>query len=62
MPIHSYIKSYRMQSAARLLRETKVRITEISLKVGYANPSNFSDAFRKELGMLPSDYRNSPSK
>jgi AraC family transcriptional regulator len=47
-----------MERARRLLRETQTPIVEIGLEVGYASPSHFAQVFRKEVGVLPSDYRH----
>lgn len=57
-PIHSYLRTYRMNKAAEMLRNTDIPIVDCALAVGYSNPSKFSDAFRREIGMLPSEYRN----
>ncbi|MDD3361772.1 MAG: AraC family transcriptional regulator [Hespellia sp.] len=55
--VYSYMKSYRMQAATILLRDTSDSITEIAAKMGYDNPSKFSDAFKKEFGDIPSEFR-----
>lgn len=60
--IYSYMKSYRMQAATILLRDTKDSITEIAAKMGYDNPSKFSEGFKKEFGELPSEFRKKMSK
>ncbi len=60
--IYAYMKSYRMQAAMLLLRDTTDSITEIAAKMGYDNPSKFSEMFKKEFGELPSDFRKSLSK
>ena len=60
--IYSYMKSYRMQATTILLRDTTKSVTEISMKMGYDNPSKFSEAFKKEFGELPSEYRKKLSK
>lgn len=60
--VYSYMKSYRMQASILLLRSTTQSITEIAMKMGYDNPSKFSEAFKKEFGELPSEYRKKLSK
>ncbi len=60
--IYSYMKSYRMQAATVLLRDTSESITEIASKMGYDNPSKFSEVFKKEYGALPSEFRKKMSK
>jgi AraC family transcriptional regulator len=52
-----YQITLRMEEAQRLLRETKKTIIEVGLDLGYANPSHFAQAFRKETGLTPSEYR-----
>lgn len=60
--IYAYLKDYRINTAALLLRQTNESITQIANRIGYENPSKFSDAFKKNMGMLPSEYRKSLSK
>lgn len=57
--IYAYMKDYRIHTAALLLKQTNESITEIANKIGYENPSKFSDAFKKNIGILPSEYRKS---
>jgi AraC family transcriptional regulator len=52
-----YQITLRMEQARRMLRETKKSVVDISLEVGYANPSHFAQLFRKETDLSPSDYR-----
>ena len=46
-----------MDAAKRMLREAKKSVVEVALDVGYANPSDFAQLFRRETGLAPSDYR-----
>ena len=55
-PSH-YHTNLRMSEARRLLRETRMSVIDVSLEVGYANPSHFARLFRREIGLSPSDYR-----
>ncbi len=55
--ILSYLKAYRMQAAALMLRKSNESITEIAGKVGYTNVSKFAAAFRAATGMCPYQYR-----
>ncbi|MDR3459855.1 MAG: AraC family transcriptional regulator [Verrucomicrobiae bacterium] len=55
-PSH-YHMTLRMAVAKRRLRETKQSVVDISLDVGYANPSHFAQRFRRETGLSPSAYR-----
>lgn len=60
--IYAYMKSYRMQAATILLRDTRDNITEIAMKMGYDNPSKFTEVFKKEFSELPSEFRKKLSK
>lgn len=52
-----YFTRLRMEQARRLLRETRRTVLDIGLEVGYASPSHFTQVFRREVGVLPTDYR-----
>ncbi len=52
-----FMRSYRLQKAATLLSEKVYNIGEIAFRVGFSNLSYFSDCFRKQYGVLPSDYK-----
>ena len=54
-----YMKQYRMNTAAELLRGTSRPVIDIAAAVGYENPGKFSAAFRSVLGMTPTAYRKS---
>ncbi len=44
-----------MRKAMRLLKANNV--TETAMLLGYSNVSHFSNAFRKQLGVLPNQAR-----
>ena len=52
-----YLIHVKMQHAARLLAEPKMKLWEISEMVGYSNEKNFSRAFKKHYGISPNEYR-----
>lgn len=52
-----YLTSYRMESAAKLLRETNEKNYVIAQKVGYIDPNYFSYVFKRQFGISPSKYR-----
>ena len=58
--IGTYVHTYRMQTAMRLLHETNQSIAEIAGLVGYQNASKFSEVFRQFAGVTPSEYRKIP--
>ena len=47
----------RLDWAKRLLAKPSVSVTDIALKVGFADTSSFSVAFRKLVGQSPREYR-----
>ena len=47
----------RIEEAKKLLRTSKLSITEISFAVGYQDPNYFSQLFRHSEGITPSQYR-----
>lgn len=58
MPIGSWLLQYRMNYAAEmLLARRNISIAELAGEVGYDSPSKFAIAFRKVMGMSPTEYR-----
>lgn len=55
--IGNYMKEYRLQKAAVLLRQTKMSIAEVASEVGYENQSKFATAFRELHNLSPVEYR-----
>jgi AraC-like DNA-binding protein len=53
----AYLRAERMELARRLLVQRGLSVTEVALRVGYANPSKFATAFRKHFGFPPSALR-----
>lgn len=51
------IKNMRMQHAANLLKTTKMRISEVAQASGYENTAHFSQLFKQQFGVLPSEYK-----
>lgn len=52
--IFAYLRDRRMAEAHRLLRARQLNVTEVASRVGYANPSKFAAAFRRQFGVSPS--------
>jgi len=55
--ITQYIRQKRLRTAAELLINTHMRISEICYRVGYDNPRSFARLFKHFCGDTPSDYR-----
>lgn len=57
MTLNQYITDFRMKKASQLLADPRIRISEISSRVGYNDGNYFSKSFRKYAGVSPSEYR-----
>lgn len=53
-----YLMEYRLNMARRLLDETKMSITDISLQCGFSSNAYFGKIFREKCGVTPLQYRN----
>lgn len=57
-PIYRYLKEYRINRGTEmLLVERDKNVTEIAAVCGYDNPGKFGQAFRKQFGVSPLEYR-----
>ena len=57
-PVNTYMRAYRMNRAASLLRRERERsVAEIAGLVGYDSPSKFAAAFKAVIGQAPLEYR-----
>ncbi len=54
----SFIRNIRLKAACRIMEEkgSGVRISELAYAVGFNDPKYFSSCFKKEFGLLPSEY------
>ncbi|MFZ5515262.1 MAG: ATP-binding protein [Candidatus Zhuqueibacterota bacterium] len=59
---NQFIRLMRLRRAARLIEQKSGNITEIAYEVGFSNISYFSNRFREQFGVLPSEYKNSSKK
>lgn len=55
------VDEVRRESACRLLKADRMSVAEIAVALGFSDPSNFSRAFHRWLGVSPSKYRNKHS-
>ena len=58
----AYRNKIRIERAQRLLDDTELTIGKIGEKVGYSSQSYFCDAFKKECGISPKEYRKRNGK
>ena len=56
---HAYLATLRITAAQKLLAETDLSVTEISIRVGYSSPRHFSKGFRQATGVTPRAFRAS---
>jgi transcriptional regulator GlxA family with amidase domain len=52
-----HLTRVRMERAAALLTDRGLTVREVARRVGYRQPAQFAKAFRRHLGVAPSDYR-----
>jgi len=52
-----YLAQWRMQLAARMLRESQASIVTIALNVGYDSEAAFARAFKRLVGLSPAAWR-----
>ena len=52
-----HLTRVRMDKAAQLLASRGMTVREVAHRVGYRQPAQFAKAFRRHLGVAPSDYR-----
>ena len=52
-----HLTRVRMERAAELLERRSVTVREVAHRVDYRQPAQFAKAFRRHLGVAPSDFR-----
>lgn len=62
MTLKQFILKTKMDNANFLLTDTNKSINEIALSLGYSDSHNFMKAYKKIIGLTPSEYRNAFSK
>lgn len=55
--VYEYFKTKKIEYAFNQLIHTNKSVADIAFEIGYANPSNFSNAFRKKYHINPQDMR-----
>ena len=59
-PPMAYVTGWRLTYAARLLRGNSAPLATIARQVGYSTEFAFASAFRREYGIAPGRFRDSP--
>jgi AraC-like DNA-binding protein len=62
LPPMQYLAQWRMQVAARLLRDTQSSVAAIALEVGYDSEAAFARAFKRLVGSPPSLWRRTKAR
>lgn len=55
---NDFMRNVKLKQAARLLTETEIPVSQISLMVGFLTPRYFSSCFKKVFGITPTEYRD----
>ena len=54
---HAYLLHHRIERSKLLLKNSDTPITDIAFDCGFNSSSQFSNAFKKEIGITPGQYR-----
>jgi AraC family transcriptional regulator len=54
---HRYVLSKRVERAKELLQNPKLSVLEVSLNVGFEHQNNFARAFRRVIGVSPTEFK-----
>ena len=57
-----FVRHIRIMKATEYLRDTDETLTSIAFNVGFTDPKYFSKVFKKEIGVVPSEYRERTRK
>ncbi len=60
--ISSFINQVRMKKATELISNSKLKINEISVLLGFDTPTYFTRFFKKSMGFGPQEYRDMGEK
>ena len=62
VPPMQYLKRWRLNVAARLLRGERTSVIQVAEAVGYESEASFSRAFKGEYGVPPGLWRSGGEK
>lgn len=55
-----YIRKLRLQKSVLQLRDSKTKILDVALDLGFGSVDGYQRAFKREFGCNPKEYANSP--
>lgn len=58
-PPGRYLRQRKLEKAAKLLKGTNLRVTDVAFDCGFNDLTHFSKAFQKEYGQSPSEFKMS---
>ena len=61
IPVHRYLTQLRLRAALERLAGGEDNLTDLALDLGFSSHSHFTDVFRRELGITPSEFRRNRS-
>lgn len=53
----SFFRTYKLNRAAQLISEGRYTLSEIADMTGFSTPSHFTRCFKKQFGVVPSEYK-----
>ncbi len=56
MTFPAYLRAYRIKQSLEYLADPSIRIADVALTVGFKYPQQFSNDFKRVMGMYPSEY------
>ncbi|MDU1892900.1 MAG: two-component regulator propeller domain-containing protein [Dysgonomonas sp.] len=59
---NEFIRNFRLEMASKLLRETKLPVSEVYVSVGFNSIAYFSTCFKTRYGVSPTEYANQSPK
>ncbi|HKX84713.1 MAG TPA: AraC family transcriptional regulator [Pyrinomonadaceae bacterium] len=62
LPIHRYLTQLRLRASLDRLTDGEPDLTGLALDLGFSSHSHFTDVFRRELGVTPSEVRKTSLK
>ena len=55
---HRYVLNQRVERAKELLHDPKLSVLDVSMNVGFEHQNNFARAFRRVIGVSPTQFRH----